>query len=317
MDTHSDEPVFVFVYYVSRSGSTFLLNELSKINGVLTCPEGDILVDVFLERKKINSPINNSEWKKISATLSNNEKLKLWRIDLAKLGEQIIGQNPINAFFQVLRNYSLIDNISYDYIVFKNTKLLNSNVLSNELIRNKNVKIISIIRDCRGVYASQKRFRLFPSGHEMANNPITVSFKWKNHYRNSMKQIQNDFFLMFMYEDLIDKFELTIKYIHEFLGIEVKINDILPKGNQISKIPAEQIQFHNKIGSTPNHESINLWQKELSIQEIGIIDLLNKKELKNLGYFMTSRKVSLNITFMIFLLRHLKYSMKKLFLKLC
>lgn len=315
MVTRSEEPVFVFVYYVSRSGSTFLLNELSKIKGVITCPEGEILEDIFLKRKKIKSAISRNQWKRISANLSENEKMKIWKIDLEKLGRQIIGQNSLDAFFLVLREYSQVEIIPCNYIVFKSTSLLNQNSL-NELAGNRKVKIISLIRDCRGVYASQKKFRLYPSGHKMANNPITVSFNWKKHFRNSTKYNRSDFFSIFLYEDLIYTLEATIKRIHEFIGIDVKASDILPKGNQISKIPTEQIQFHGKINSPPNYESIYLWQKELSNQEIGLIELINKKELINLGYCLKSNIATINATSIVFLLRHLKYLLKKFLLKL-
>lgn len=315
MDTLSEEPVFVFIYYVSRSGSTFLMNELSKAKGVLTCPEGDILIDIFLRVKNRNRLVTINDWQKISNKLAQNEKMQIWRLDLIKLGYRVINKRFKDAFFQVLLSYAEAFNDRTDYIMFKSTLLINRELSIEDFVEKRKIKIISLIRDSRGIYASQKKFKLFPSGHQMADNPITVSYKWENHYKISLYYAHNDFFSIFLYEELIRNLDRVIIKIYHFIGLTFNERDSLLDGTHKMKIPVQQWNYHEKIGLPPISESINAWTKQLSRQEINIIEYLNGKEFKNLGYILTGEGVNLNFQCVVFLYRHIKFLLKRAILK--
>jgi len=253
------EPTYIFIGYCDRSGSTFLLNELNKIDGVVVCPELDLLVRLLL--KNPHKEINPRFLRNFRQAISNDKKFVLWDIPIDSTG----CKSRIDFFFKIIDNYSYKFIQNPRFIVFKERSILEYyKVLGNSY---RNVCFVSLIRDPRAVFASQKRTINLSQNRLMSNNALTTARIWNRHCRtNERIDIKT-----IIYERLIGNLEFTIQGL--FRWIE-KSDSSLSYKTDIEAQP-----FYNKIeekhtlvSEPPIISRINAWEKELSAADIAIIE---------------------------------------------
>ncbi|HOZ13699.1 MAG TPA: sulfotransferase [Tenuifilaceae bacterium] len=252
------EPTYILIGYCDRSGSTFLLNELNKIEGVVVCPELDLLIRVLLKNQ--NKEINPRFLRNFRQAILNDKKFTLWDIPIDSTG----CKSRIDLFFKIIDDYSHKFTQNPRFIVFKERSILEYyKVLGNSY---RNVCFVSLIRDPRAVFASQKRTINLSQNRLMSNNALTTARIWNRHCRtNERIDIKT-----ITYERLISNLESTIQGL--FRWIEKTDSPIFYKTDLGTQLFYNKDEKHILVSEPPIISRITAWEKELSTADIAIIE---------------------------------------------
>ncbi len=144
---------------------------------------------------------------------------------------------------------------------------------------------LQIIRDPRAIMASNKR----SSGGKY---PILFLIRhWRKSVAYSMINQVNKRYFRVKFEDLIEEPEKSFRTICQFLKIKYSPN--LVDFNKFKNGQGEQWYQNSSYSSFKkskefNQKTIDKWKKNLSSNEIKMIELLCKPEMKYLGYELSS-----------------------------
>jgi len=253
----------ILITYINRSGSTFLLNQLSKFKGVLVIPEGEILVEKLLRHPEQNTYIN------LCVLFKNDFKLQSWNLSIEDINNIDTQSNNIVVFFNVLNKYREINYPDSDILLFKAYEFIHmENLFKRDIQERYNFKIIVIIRDIRAIFASQKKN--YYRGRVLENNPYSAVIKWNEFIRNYQKSA-NDL-IPVQYESLILNFKNVLN------NLLIKINPELQKRVKIEnktvsdKLPPSQRNLHQFINLPPIEAKVDQWKNELKKDELFIIE---------------------------------------------
>ena len=274
----------IFLTYINRSGSTYLANLLSASESICVCPEGDRLVSLFLEDP--GRPFHfNSQWKKIlSQLLRFDDKLKYWEIGEDVFSSLKAAKNNIDAFTVFLRHYMLMRKPAATGIFFKAERLVD---LYAGIHRNEGngiaFKYLSLVRDPRAIYASQKRTIDPGTNQVMSKNPVFTAMFWNHFMRENKKNIGKLKAHLIGYRELIEEMEVSVSGLSEYL--EMDLEGISPdKGDLSSRLPDGHRKIHQNISTPPDPEKLNQWKEELSRKEIWLIERKCRKNLMKEGF---------------------------------
>lgn len=274
----------VLLTYVNRSGSTFLANLFSKSPDILVCPEAEILIDLFLTNPGEKFEFNESFTKKLKRYMSEDHKLRHWSLD-----EDIISglkncRTNIDAFASIITSYKELHKPAAHAVVFKAEKLLDY-IDSLDKIENFNYQLyfISILRDCRAIYASQKNTYFPGTMIKMSNNPVSTSLIWNHFYRQSeILNIKHNFYFV-QYESLIADTEHIFNDLITWLSLN-QFRFISVKGDLFDRLPDDHKDIHVNINEDPIPERLTAWKKQLTNDEVNIIQEVSKNYLSIAGY---------------------------------
>lgn len=290
------DPAYIFIGYCDRSGSTFLLNELNKIEGVVVCPELDLLVRVLL--KNPHKEINPKFSRNFRQAILSDKKFEFWDIPISLNG----CKTRIDLFFKIINDYSQKLNKSPRFIVFKERSILEYyKVLSNS---NQKTYFLSLVRDPRAVYASQKRTINFSQNRLMSKNALTTARIWNRHCNNIEKlEKNNSYFKTITYEELIGNVELTIQNLIDwFLKTYSKISYKFDRESQpfFDKVTEK----HILVGEPPITNRIIAWKNELSAADIAIIERICYGNMVKYQYECQSKTKIIFLQYISLLLLH-------------
>jgi len=159
---------------------------------------------------------------------------------------------------------------------------------------NFDFKCIQIIRDPRAVYASRNYGNYLKS----TNGKYPILFVIRN-WRESVEYLisnskYKDKYMFIKYENLVCKPEDSLSKICDFLDVDFSA-DLLDfdkfidgEGNQWF----QNSSFESKSNGF-NPDSLSRWEEVLSLQEIGLIEMLCKREMKYLDYKTTDNSFGL------------------------
>ena len=301
MDCQNNQKILqtILITYINRSGSTFLLNQLSKFKGVLVIPEGEILVEKLLRHPEQNTYIN------LCVLFKNDFKLQSWNLSIEDINNIDTQSNNIVVFFNVLNKYREINYPDSDILLFKAYEFIHmENLFKRDIQERYNFKIIVIIRDIRAIFASQKKN--YYRGRVLENNPYSAVIKWNEFIRNYQKSA-NDL-IPVQYESLILNFKNVLN------NLLIKINPELQKRVKIEnktvsdKLPPSQRNLHQFINLPPIEAKVDQWKNELKKDELFIIEYYGGKSLKNLGYLLEKpevNKLKIYVSLILFRIKHL------------
>ena len=138
----------VFITYLNRSGSTFLVNQLSKDPKVLVMPEGEILVTKLLFNPR-GIPQRN-----ILKILRKDAKIKHWVWNIKDLPDSDLPLTNAGVFFYLIDKYRQKNAPDAEIVVFKAWELIETvGRIPSGLVADYNVRFYGLIRDLRAVAA--------------------------------------------------------------------------------------------------------------------------------------------------------------------
>ncbi len=262
----------VFLTYVNRSGSTYLANLLSASDDICVCPEGDMLISLFLESPGKSFRLDKHQRADLEKLIRSDSKLKHWGIgdDIFNILEEV--NSNIAAFLAFLQYYLLNQKPEASYILFKAERLADLfPLIESSRASGFTFKYLSIIRDPRGIYESQKRTRIPGTDWFMSSNPVYTAIYWNHHSRAILRfRKQADCFQV-LYYDFINKMDEVISALSVYLGSD--LNGITAeKGDLSERIPDSHRSIHQSVSDVPLQEKIDRWKEELNPVEITLIE---------------------------------------------
>ena len=213
----------LFVTYISRSGSTLFLNQLSKYENFCVCPEADVLVKEFLYYPlKI---FDASELrKKLAKLIANDPKLRAWHISANEADQISLKRTGLEIFIAFLQVYRNRVNPKASTVVFKAVEMVNCySSFENFAENGYSVKHVAIFRDPRGIFNSQSKTKTPIKNKCINTNPLVTAYLF-NHMLRSVSAYKNDYpnsSLTLRFEDFIQKPNETIERICAKLGVNL------------------------------------------------------------------------------------------------
>src|SRR4030042_500836 len=211
---------FIFLTYVNRSGSTYLANLLDSSSRILACPEGDFLVTFFLENPGGRFRFDDKARSRLTNIFSSDTKLQCWGDGKSFFPGLELAKNNLEAFVSILVNYKNQVKPNAEFILFKAERIVYLVRKIQKVDIGHTIRFISIIRDPRAVFASQKR-TCFPETLKiMSDNPVKTTVKYKSYLKIALS-LQSDNNILLKYENLITNYYSIIQYLGSFLGIDL------------------------------------------------------------------------------------------------
>lgn len=275
---------YIFLAYINRSGSTYLANLFSKSPDILVCPEAEVLIDLFLANPKAKFDLNERFVESFRGYIREDNKLRFWGLSEDAVYSLEKCETNFEAFTSILLNYRDKNKPLAQTIVFKAEKIINYiDRLSNIDNYNSKLYFISLIRDCRAVYASQKN-TFFPGTSKiMSSNPVKTGLLWNRFYTQTSRLYESSKVLKVHYEDLIS----NTNQVFEGIISEVKISPfgfLSGDGDFLERLPDHHKLIHGNVDKGPILKRIDAWKQQLSDEEVYMIQEVTKKYLLSAGY---------------------------------
>lgn len=294
----------VFITGASRSGTTLLARILDKNSDIHTMNENHFFGE-FSSNKDLDN--NVAEAKRVSLIA------KLIARQENGIINDSIETTHIRSAESILSDYENTSMNYFDlYDLFCSHERLkfNSGLVCEQTPRNifyaqhildnyNHSKIIHIIRDPRGVLASQKmRWKKYqydnsktPIIHTIRKwinyHPYTISRMWQRATNKALKLSDNPDVLLVRFEDLITLPDETLKTICHHIGIEFNDSmlDIVMWNSSFGKVDS------SKKGM--NLRALENWKSKLSSSEINYIQTSTMSLMQQFKYERIANRVTL------------------------
>lgn len=276
-----NQPEIIFICYVNRSGSTFLANLFSKSEKICVCPEADILVNLFLEDPEKICSLRTIH--QLEKSLKTDLKLKNWNLRAMDPDSFLTGMSHFQCFKNILGQYKKHIKPKSQVIVFKSERLIYLYDLFNKINQDFNIAWVTIIRDCRAVYNSQKSTKFPATGKSMSKHPVNTALYWNSFIHRCYKYLNKDNFIVVHFEKLIANLSNEFSIMLDKLNIsEFDIKNT--PGDLWQRMPESHRAIHRNILQLPISSVSNNWEKSLSPEDIFYLQNLSGKYLVDLGY---------------------------------
>ena len=281
----SNEIKPIFIAGSERSGTTLLRLMLHAHPRIAIPPQTKYLRKLYKRRLLFG----NLQKKK------NREKLAVWFFDhfdkSTKMNDLEIDQDSVRK--GVLESKSLGAALAVPWICYakKHGKERWGDkrpyyIHHMEKLRQlyPDAQIIHLIRDSRDVIASLKKMPWW-------NNSLNYSaFNWKlaiRHGINARMNTKLDEYLELRYEDLLAEPERELQRVCQFLG--ETYDPAMLQFQKISHqtVPEYKMDWHSATREPLNTSSIGRWDKDLSKEEVSIVEWATGKEMVQLGYTLS------------------------------
>lgn len=278
-------PQLIFLFYVNRSGSTYLSSLLDSINAIGVSIEGPFLGRLVWENAELRS---DKDIESLVQTIMADPQSSSWEPDPKKIYD-CLKRLPKPAdtqtiFIAILQH--CISKKDIDYIVVKGSGL---HFLVPRLRRMfHNPKFLHIFRDPRATYGSQTRATSVNIGTPMASDPIVATKRWLRTIEY-FEKIPNDDLLKIRFEDLLNDVSGKMNEVCDFINTQglapLSFDPESSSGGYFDKIPDEQKNLHKKVkkgkAETGRTEA---WRNEVSEMDIHLIQKKAGHEMVRLGY---------------------------------
>lgn len=270
-----------FIFHDSRSGSTFLARLLVDHCGFIIPPESRFLPKVLKTKLTNISFFNLIIFVNI---LRKDQKFKDWKINLFSFFVQMINEKlltPRDLIDKLIVYYYKQHNIFSDNLSFFGFKK-GSYIFHIDKIFNvyPESKIVFIIRDGRGVFAS-KKFSVNPNTNKPFEvDPIKAAEMWIRYIKQY--EILTNFYsnvILTKYEHLVEDTYNELKKICTFLGGPTDFF-----GKYEYHIPSKYKELHKNVKNSSIKSKIYSWKDKLTINEIKEYENIAGNYLKKYGY---------------------------------
>ncbi len=272
-----------FIFYETRSGSTFLANLLIKKVNASIPPESKFITHILsLYPSDVINDLNDLET--IIQLIFKENKFSDWNISRDYIRAYFKSRIPIKLRLFILALCAIFQKNNFpDARLFGVKK--GSYIQHYEKIKNffPNSKYIGIVRDGRAVFNSLKKSLKSSTGMPFEENPIRAAIEWLNIstlLKNIQKKEKN--LLIIYYEDLVHFPRKTIEFISKFLNVPINQHNSIKEKKYI--VPQRYGKLHENINKKPLINRISAWKNELSYTEILAYELISHSVLVDWRY---------------------------------
>lgn len=291
---------YVFLSYVSRSGSTFLSNELSRYENIYSLPEFTLFSSIFrLEKTDRKSRLN------LVNLLPKDNHLDNY-IHIFDIIENIIlNEEQENWIKLIAENFFGVIFKPKDILILKKGDFLSLKYKTENLLGEKNVSHVALIRDPRALCHSLNSTFRIGSEETFSKGSFLWSISRIKSFAKSIEKNKNDSnFYLIKFEKLIFDLFNSINSI----GIDILNSQRSSKAKL--EINGAESALHKNILSPPIKEKVNKWEEGLSEIQIQYIETMLKSYLNKYDYEKKT-KTNYRLRLLIFSLKEqLKYTLK-------
>jgi hypothetical protein len=278
----TEDSIF-FIFYLSRSGSTFLAKELCDNFPVVIPPESNAIEKLIRNKKRWNVNLGLQ-------ILKEDSKFQDWNLDIVELEKLTSTQPDKTEFIRILcqlyqnsktHSGSLFGIKKGNYIsIYKELKTM-----------FPNAKFLILIRDGRAIFNSQKNSTYSVTQRPFETNATKAAKAWKN-YMQLAVEIKATFpesTKLVRYESMVENANEVLQDIAKFLELE--------KGDSVMnyQVPDRYGKnLHQNIGKSPMQKAISKWKDNLPLSEIKQYEAVAGKELENNQYDLITQLSSFN-----------------------
>ena len=233
--------------------------------------------------------LNKETRRKFISIFKEDPKLKWWGLTEEILNHLPSGANNFDVFASILSSYRDISKPGADIILFKAERLMHLFDRLTLLSMAGNIYFLSIIRDCRGVYASQKMTKFPDTDKFMSRNPVQTAINWNTFVYKALQMEKAGKMQLIKYEELVKKTEkVFFQLLKKMKILSFEVNKL--KGDLFDRLPESHRVIHNNIKGNTIVSKCSSWRKHLSNDEIFILQKFTGKQLSLLGYELDGNK---------------------------
>lgn len=258
-----------------RSGTTLLGAMLGAHPDCICTPEAQFKIEV-LQRLDLLGELENIE--RAAAYIEEHWRFRIWRSGIdpnAAPFDDISSYADLLAW--VVRSYGSIHG-KPDAHVWVNHDPGNVKYATTLFELFPNAKLIHIVRDGRAVAASLMKMDGGP------NVIISAADFWRSRLAGGLAAetaFGPDRVMRVRYEDLITNPESALRRISNFAEIDYVCE--MQAGGGLA-VPPYAERTHRRIGSPPEPDRANAWQRELTLRQVEIFEYITGDLLAMMGY---------------------------------
>lgn len=249
---------FILLNYIDRSGSSFLMNELSKHPYVLTFPEMAHWSGILLRNGSIPFSLKKKPFLNAENEIKEHPQLKQWNISCEIL-RQLQGKTYSEVFFDLLSTYAAKVNAKAKVWVFKQ-QFFDAIPNIEDAFRARGFKITPLIllRHPCAIFNSQlKAKEQFPE-LSFNNNPLFFSKQWNALQKaTKISDIQTVY-----YEELLENTKTIITQLYQQWQLNTNAT-FQNTGTYFQTLNETEKILHDNITSAADKNRIDAWKNEL------------------------------------------------------
>ena len=281
----------VFIFGMPRSGTTLLRLMLSSHPNFCIPPECLFFVRLESKYSKLKD-LSNKIDDFVEDIFSADERFKEWNIKPEQLKASLANHDSEQL------NYSAAMAIVYQTYLQQfapSAKVWGdknpAHIFHIETILKyfPKARLVLIIRDPRSVYASLKRNEVkFPGDWKSScrANVVAVTKQCENLLRVLARAKNDQKFYTISYEKLVESPESELKGLCSWLGEEFNpvMLEFYKKNAKDKLVPSRELGWHAMTLKPVAKARIDGWKNELSNSELAALEVLNRKNMEQLGY---------------------------------
>lgn len=276
----------VFLLYVSRSGSTFLTENIARyIPDVCAMPELEIFKPLLSRGKGKFSLFSPDDWARWIIEDERMTNTGLTEVELAESFRKDHCRSIPDVVWSLMRLYRDKTDPNAQFVLIKRGS--NMHFIKYITHHFPKSRYLMVYRDPRAVTRSQiTQARVytrsnFPMGRGDAKY---IATHWKNYVRKFEKLTESgELTLEIPYERLVADPPAAMKVVSNWLGVTV--NDLEESRTQgITLSPVEEATLHKRVKQAADESRIDTWRTELSPKTVFTIEDICEKEMQTRGY---------------------------------
>ncbi len=283
----SSDVNFVFINYISRSGSTFLCRLLDEYEEIAVGIEAGFpgaihrLIPVEYETISDDHTLN-----RYLDELFQDIRFQEWKIDREVLFEKLHSGGYPLTFKDILLNCMIeyFGDTSAKVFVHKAGNYID--ILEDVQQIFGDAKNIFVMRDPRAIFNSQKNATCLYTGKSMGHSLPYFVWQYRKRARIVAQNKRNKNLFCIRYENLIENTEGVMAEMLRFLN--VRGDKKIEAGGYADKIPANQQKLHTNVKSDPNRKSLEKWKTGLGKHEVLFIQNRLSREMAAMNYLPVS-----------------------------
>ena len=296
------------IVYDSRSGSTFLANQLMKNFNIIIPPESNFVAKIV--KSKFNDPLSDRDLSKIYRILYNDGKFLDWNVSVEDIQCKLKIKNKRYSIRDVLEVIftlyveKTIKKFDCEYLFGLKKNFLQISKELNTIFPN--CKWICLIRDGRGIFNSKRKSTNSVTQKPFTSSVLRASLGWKRYLKGIEKlEKENPLLQLVYYDDLILNTDQSTQSVAHFIG-STRTENVRGE-NVLYQIPERYGNLHYNISKSPLISRVTAWKTDLSRNQIRFYEKLSKREL--LKFKFTLLDISLRhceaIDYYIYILKDL------------
>jgi hypothetical protein len=289
-DASSDSPIFIVG--TPRSGTTLTAKILGRHSNIFMPGETHFFEDIYARRGEIGDLVGAKEKRVVAERLYSLYHRHMEKESQFRVESMFADSTELYHLIESCHDYGEVLSTFMSAQMSYEKKFRWGNNVPRDIFHIEDIwalypgaKVIICVRDIRAFLLSYRnKWKVARNDFQIERmkdiyHPVVTSLLWKSSMKTAMAVLgepKSDDVKLVRYEDLVGEPNQTLASICQFIGEEFEPDIINVRGHNSSHTSQSQ----QGIFST----SINLWETELTAEEISVGQVVAQKEMLLLGY---------------------------------